>query len=241
MTSQIGFTTFEALPPGGRVHIVGAGPVGLLLAALLQSVPDVDVRLYEKRDAYTRGRMVQLEPFLVADSVESYCDRPDRRRQRRGGLRSVRAERGHRVPAVDSVGSDEAAARLDAGLLPAQGHRAVPERSDRRTRVEVRAAGVGSRDRTGRDRDARARRHADRLHREQIAASRPPRARLRRGGERREHATHPASSTRSWSRSSTASRTTATSIASTTRTSGTSTTSSSRRCIARTRTATSLT
>ena len=76
MTSQIGFTTYEALPPGGRVHIVGAGPVGLFLAALLQSVPDVDVRLYEKRDAYTRSRMVQLAPSLVADSVESYCADP---------------------------------------------------------------------------------------------------------------------------------------------------------------------
>jgi 2-polyprenyl-6-methoxyphenol hydroxylase-like FAD-dependent oxidoreductase len=72
------FTTYEALPPGGRVHIVGAGPVGLLLAALLQSVDDVDVRLYEKRDTYTRGRMVELAPSLVADSIESYCtDRID--------------------------------------------------------------------------------------------------------------------------------------------------------------------
>jgi 2-polyprenyl-6-methoxyphenol hydroxylase-like FAD-dependent oxidoreductase len=30
------------------------------------------VRLYEKRHAYTRTRMVQLAPYLVADSVESY-------------------------------------------------------------------------------------------------------------------------------------------------------------------------
>jgi 2-polyprenyl-6-methoxyphenol hydroxylase-like FAD-dependent oxidoreductase len=70
------FTTFEALPPGGRVHIVGAGPVGLLLAALLQSVEDIDVRLYEKRREYTRGRMVQLEPFLTSESVEDYCTDP---------------------------------------------------------------------------------------------------------------------------------------------------------------------
>ena len=49
MVAEAGFTTFETLPPGGRVHIIGAGPVGLLLAALLQSVDDVDVRLYEKR------------------------------------------------------------------------------------------------------------------------------------------------------------------------------------------------
>ena len=76
MPSESGFTTFETLPPGGRVHIVGAGPVGLLLTALLQSVEDVDVRLYEKRREYTRGRMVQLESYLVADSIESYCADP---------------------------------------------------------------------------------------------------------------------------------------------------------------------
>ena len=39
---------------------------------------DVDVRLYEKRDTYTRGRMVELAPSLVADSIEGYCtDRID--------------------------------------------------------------------------------------------------------------------------------------------------------------------
>ena len=30
------------------------------------------MRLYEKRREYTRTRMVQLAPYLVADSVESY-------------------------------------------------------------------------------------------------------------------------------------------------------------------------
>jgi hypothetical protein len=52
--------------------VVGAGPVGLLLTALLQSVEGLSVRLYEKRREYTRTRMVQLAPYLVADSVESY-------------------------------------------------------------------------------------------------------------------------------------------------------------------------
>jgi 2-polyprenyl-6-methoxyphenol hydroxylase-like FAD-dependent oxidoreductase len=52
--------------------VIGAGPVGLLLTALLQSLDRVSVRLYEKRREYTRTRMVQLAPFLVADSVESY-------------------------------------------------------------------------------------------------------------------------------------------------------------------------
>ena len=52
--------------------MVGAGPVGLLLTALLQSMEGFSVRLYEKRHDYTRTRMVQLAPYLVADSVESY-------------------------------------------------------------------------------------------------------------------------------------------------------------------------
>ena len=54
------------------MHVVGAGPVGLLLTALLQSMEGFSVRLYEKRREYTRSRMVQLAPYLVADSVEAY-------------------------------------------------------------------------------------------------------------------------------------------------------------------------
>ena len=52
--------------------MVGAGPVGLLLTALLQSMEGLSVRLYEKRHEYTRTRMVQLSPYLVADTVETY-------------------------------------------------------------------------------------------------------------------------------------------------------------------------
>ena len=52
--------------------MVGAGPVGLLLTALLQSREGFSVRLYEKRREYMRTRMVQLAPYLVADSVDSY-------------------------------------------------------------------------------------------------------------------------------------------------------------------------
>ena len=55
-----------------RVHVIGAGPVGLLLTALLQSTEGCSVHLCEKREEYTRTRMVQLAPYLVADSVESY-------------------------------------------------------------------------------------------------------------------------------------------------------------------------
>jgi 2-polyprenyl-6-methoxyphenol hydroxylase-like FAD-dependent oxidoreductase len=72
MPAESGFTAFETLPSGGRVHVIGAGPVGLLLAALLQPMEGFSVRLYEKRREYTRTRMVRLASYLVADSVESY-------------------------------------------------------------------------------------------------------------------------------------------------------------------------
>ena len=65
-------TALGALPSSVRVHVVGAGPVGLLLTALLQPMEGFSVRLYEKRHEYTRTRMVQLTPYLVADSVDSY-------------------------------------------------------------------------------------------------------------------------------------------------------------------------
>jgi 2-polyprenyl-6-methoxyphenol hydroxylase-like FAD-dependent oxidoreductase len=55
-----------------QVHVVGAGPVGLMLAALLQPMEGFSVRLYEKRREYTRTRMVQLASYVVADSIESY-------------------------------------------------------------------------------------------------------------------------------------------------------------------------
>ena len=66
----------EGLPSNTRVHVVGAGPVGLLLTALLQSIEGASVRLYEKRREYTRTRMVQLSRYLVADSIESYRTDP---------------------------------------------------------------------------------------------------------------------------------------------------------------------
>jgi 2-polyprenyl-6-methoxyphenol hydroxylase-like FAD-dependent oxidoreductase len=58
--------------PQGRIHVIGAGPVGLFLTALLQSEDEQRIRLYEKRPEYTRTRMVSLAEFLVADSIESY-------------------------------------------------------------------------------------------------------------------------------------------------------------------------
>ena len=55
-----------------RVHVLGAGPVGLMVTALLQPVDGLSLHLYEKRREYTRTRMVQLAPYLVADSLEAY-------------------------------------------------------------------------------------------------------------------------------------------------------------------------
>lgn len=59
-------------PDMTRVHVVGAGPVGLLLTALLQTQDRFSINLYEKRRDYTRTRMVQLASYLVSDSVASY-------------------------------------------------------------------------------------------------------------------------------------------------------------------------
>jgi 2-polyprenyl-6-methoxyphenol hydroxylase-like FAD-dependent oxidoreductase len=63
----------ESSTPRRQVHIIGGGPVGLMLTALLQTMGDYSIRLYEKRSHYTRTRMVRLDTYLVADSVESYC------------------------------------------------------------------------------------------------------------------------------------------------------------------------
>jgi len=72
MPLQGGFGTSETLPPTVQVHVLGAGPVGLLVTALLQSTDRFSVHLYEKRSDYIRTRMVQLAPYLVADSIASY-------------------------------------------------------------------------------------------------------------------------------------------------------------------------
>jgi 2-polyprenyl-6-methoxyphenol hydroxylase-like FAD-dependent oxidoreductase len=72
MPAPSGSVAPGTLPSRGRVHVVGAGPVGLLLTALLQSMEGFSVRLYEKRREYSRTRMVRLASYLVADSVESY-------------------------------------------------------------------------------------------------------------------------------------------------------------------------
>jgi len=56
-----------------QVHIIGAGPVGLVMTAMLQSMEGFSIRLYEKRSTYTRTRMVKLASYLTADSISAYC------------------------------------------------------------------------------------------------------------------------------------------------------------------------
>jgi 2-polyprenyl-6-methoxyphenol hydroxylase-like FAD-dependent oxidoreductase len=72
MAPPSGSTALDTPLSIDRVHVVGAGPVGLLLTALLQSMEGFSLHLYEKRQEYTRTRMVQLATYLVADSVEAY-------------------------------------------------------------------------------------------------------------------------------------------------------------------------
>ena len=71
--AESGFANLPNLPSTGRVHVIGAGPVGLMITALFQTMKGFSVRLYEKRPNYTRTRMVKLSSFLTADSAESYC------------------------------------------------------------------------------------------------------------------------------------------------------------------------
>ena len=67
------YTVTRTSHPTGRVHIIGAGPVGLLMTALLQAPGGRQIRLVERRAEYTRTRHVSLAPYLVADSIESYA------------------------------------------------------------------------------------------------------------------------------------------------------------------------
>ncbi len=76
MTLNSTMQAVTPLRPQGRIHIVGAGPVGLFLAALLQEAEGQEIRLYERRSEYTRTRMVSLAKYLVADSIESYREDP---------------------------------------------------------------------------------------------------------------------------------------------------------------------
>lgn len=68
--------TAEPKPGVRQIHIIGAGPVGLFLTALLQPMEGLCIRLYEKRADYRRTRMVRLSAHLDAD-VHTHTDRID--------------------------------------------------------------------------------------------------------------------------------------------------------------------
>ena len=105
-------TSSRTTRPMGRVHIVGAGPVGLFLTALLQPVEGQRVRLYERR-AGTRGLGWSRSPTTSPPIVESYGPtRSTARTSRRSSTRGARDEA--RVPRR-CRGPQGAAARVDAG------------------------------------------------------------------------------------------------------------------------------
>ena len=165
------------------------------------------MQLYEKRREYTRTRMVRLAAYLVADSVEAYrADHFDGDNVEAVFDPAELAD-GPRVPAVHPLRPHGAAAPVVAGVLPAERDRALPQRPDRRARRASGAAGRRRADGRGRDRDARAGRRPDRLHRQPVAAPRSPDTRA--PATRTETRTRSASSssTRSSSRSCTARRT----------------------------------
>ena len=71
--TDAGFANREILLSGGQVHVIGAGPVGLLLTALLQSMEDFPFA-YMRSGPNTRvPGWSSLPHTLSADSLESYC------------------------------------------------------------------------------------------------------------------------------------------------------------------------
>src|SRR5262245_21597733 len=185
MDPQSGLGGPEARPVS-RVHVIGAGPVGLLLTALLQPLSGLSLRLYEKRSEYTRTRMVRLASYLVADSVEAYrADHHDG-----DNVEAVfdPRELAESLAFRQSIPSDLMALlrQWTQGFCPLNAiEQSVSDLIDARTSHPVER---GRHDGGGRDRDGRAGRHPDRLHGQQIAASRSPGTRLRLRRRRREHA-----------------------------------------------------
>ena len=168
------------VPSARRIHVVGAGPVGLMLTALLQSMDGLSVHLYEKRHEYTRTRMVQLASYLVADSVESYRNDP---------IDGDTVEAVFDPPELDeglafrrSIAPDlmTLLQEWSQGFCPLNSiERALSDLIDSRGTSNVSAPRPSSRPTTLLRCSSRA--TPDRLHRQQVAAARPPGARRRPG------------------------------------------------------------
>ena len=136
------------------------------------------MRLYEKRHEYTRTRMVQLAPYLVADSVDSYrTDYIDR-----DNVDAVfdPAELDQGLAFRGSIPSDLMTLLRDwtVGFCPLNSIERAVSDLIRRAPVERGGAHVRGRGGRGRDRDARAGRRPGRLHREQLATPKSPDSRL---------------------------------------------------------------
>ena len=87
------------------VHVIGAGPVGLLLTALLQSMEGFSVRLIEEAarvHANAHGPACTVPRGGFGRELRIRCHR---RRQHRGNLRSTGARPGTRVQTVHPSGS----------------------------------------------------------------------------------------------------------------------------------------
>ena len=87
--------------------------------------------------------MVQLAPYLVADSVESYCTDAIDGDSIEAVFDPQELDEGIAFRQSIPAGPDGAAPRLDAGVLPAQRDRAVAQRPDRcARRVAARVGGT---------------------------------------------------------------------------------------------------
>ena len=160
-----------AEPSGRRVHVVGAGPVGLFLTALLQSIDGQTVRLYERRGEYTRTRMVSLAEYLVADSIESYKADPIDGQDVEAIFEPAELETG--LAYRRSIAPD-LRALLDEwtrGFVPLNTiERALSDAHRRPRRPGRSSASPGDVTADAGAGDARARRHPRRLHRRAVAA-----------------------------------------------------------------------
>ena len=116
--------------PLGQVHVLGAGPVGLFLTALLQSIDGPRVRLYERRAGYERTRMVSLADYLVADSIESYKADTIDGSSVEAIFDADRARDPAGLPANNRRGPARAAARVDTWVRSLEHDRALAERAD---------------------------------------------------------------------------------------------------------------